>query len=59
MIKLTTLYSRESKSGKRYLAGRLGNLNIMVFKDEKNKTDEGQDIYSVMLDERKESKRDD
>lgn len=48
MIKLTTLYARTSKKGERYLSGRIGDLNVLIFKEDEQ-TDDGNDKYRVML----------
>lgn len=51
MQKLTTVYERVSKSGRRYLAGRLGELTMLIFEDREPSAD-GQKTFSVMLAQR-------
>lgn len=52
MINITGLWKAESKNGKPYLRGRLGNAVIMVFPNER-KTDEKQPDYRVVIGESK------
>ena len=51
MLNLTGLWVNESKDGKRYMAGNLGGVRILVFKNQHKRKDNDPD-YTLCLAER-------
>ena len=49
-VKITQLYERESRNGRRYLTGRLGYAKIAVLKSDRT-TDDGTQIWDVLMQE--------
>lgn len=48
MLTLCGLWKHTSKTGKKYMSGTLGGLNILLFKNEKKRTDKSPD-YSICV----------
>ena len=55
MVRLGTLYAVTSRKGVKYFRGRLGDANIMIFRDDEP-NEQGQTTYGAYIAERREYK---
>jgi hypothetical protein len=58
LINATGLWVNESKGGKKYMAGNMGNVRVLVFKNEKKRNEKDPDYRLCFAQrEQKESSR--
>ena len=54
MINITGLWKHESKSGKTFLSGSWGNIDILIFENENKKPEKAPDFNFCISEKKKE-----
>lgn len=57
MIELCALWLNETKDGKKYMSGNLGNAKLMLFKNDYKKPGSKEPDYRLFLDEKPKEER--